>query len=74
MDAEQRLTDALRAQAAGGAWHGADPARPEARPAPGWARREVVVALAVALVVGILVGVGLGLVSVLLPGVLPPVG
>jgi hypothetical protein len=72
---EQRLTDALRAQATG-ARH---PGVPGGRPAPRGGRgaaddRGTRLALLVALGIGLFVGVLLAAVSLLAPGALPTLG
>jgi hypothetical protein len=67
---EQRLTEALRARATGAGRVGAGP--PPARGGPNSA--EVRIALILALAAGLLVGFLFALLSLLAPGVLPPVG
>jgi len=74
MDTEQRLADALRAEASGGPWAGSVPVRPAPTARPGGQRRQVLVALVGALAVGVLLGMALAVVSVLVPGLLPPLG
>ncbi|MGQ0576527.1 MAG: hypothetical protein ACT4RN_20310 [Pseudonocardia sp.] len=68
---DERLADALRARAVTGGYAPADPA-PVAGPRR--MRTQVVVALLVALLAGLLLGVGVALASMLVPGLLPPLG
>jgi hypothetical protein len=69
---EQRLTDALRARATGAGRVGAGP--PAARGRSGPDTAEARTALILALAAGLLVGFLFALLSLLAPGVLPPVG
>jgi hypothetical protein len=48
--------------------------RPAARPTPGSALGPILWPLLIALLAGAVLGCGLALISVLLPGVLPPIG
>jgi hypothetical protein len=68
--AEQRLAEALRLQATGGAGRPVGGGhRSEVAPPPSGMRLPT--ALAIAFLLGVLLGTTLALISVLLPGVLP---
>jgi hypothetical protein len=72
VEPEQRLAEALRARATGAGRVG--PAGPPPRGGPDPDIAAARLALAAALAVGVLVGVLLALLSLLAPGVLPPIG
>ncbi len=71
VEPEQRIAEALRARASGA---GRVPGGRAARRAPTPAELSARTALVLVLAAGVLVGVLLALVSLLAPGVLPPLG
>jgi hypothetical protein len=72
-ESERRLAEALQARATGAGGRGSGPTRPAPR-VPGRAGPSTGTALLLALLGGAALGTVLALVSLLAPGVLPPLG
>jgi hypothetical protein len=73
-ESERRLAEALQARATGAGGRGAPPPPPPVRRSPARPGTSTRAALLLALLGGGVLGTALALVSLLAPGVLPPLG